>query len=193
MGGEDELGVRFHLTQQLDHIVVDGLVVQIIFRLVDDDHVVLALAEDIQQQGRSALPERMVLQFLAAITDHEAVGHLPGDELDQVLHKGLLKDLGCAACLGQSSWQRSQKSSEIGVVFHDRPQGGFADIAAFEKLLHEADGSFFIAFEVGFDLQGGVAGIHTVQFRLDGVEFSQPKLVELVDFGKQGIADAGLL
>ena len=41
----------------------------------------------------------MVLQLLAAIADGEAVGHLPGDELGQVLHEGLRKDLGGAACL----------------------------------------------------------------------------------------------
>ncbi|MCY1546995.1 hypothetical protein D9M68_830260 [compost metagenome] len=49
--GEDELGLRFHPTKQLNHIVVDGLVVQIVFGLVDDDGVVLPLAEDIEQQG----------------------------------------------------------------------------------------------------------------------------------------------
>ncbi|VDL24083.1 hypothetical protein BANRA_01971 [Escherichia coli] len=81
MGSEDELGVRFHLAQQFDHIVVDGLVVQIVFRLVDDDHVVLALAEYVQQQRGSTLPERVVLELLAAIADDEAVGHLTGDEL----------------------------------------------------------------------------------------------------------------
>ncbi|SST07999.1 Uncharacterised protein [Acinetobacter baumannii] len=134
-----------------------------------------------------------MLQLLASIADHEAVGNLPGDEFRQVLHEGPFEDLGRAARLGQSPRQCTQESPEIGVVLHDRPQGGFADVAAFKKLLHEGDGGFLIAFEVGLDLQGGVAGIHSVQFRLDGAELAQPKLVELVDLGKQRIADAGLV
>ena len=31
------MGVRFHLAQQLDHVVIDGLIVEIVFRLVENE------------------------------------------------------------------------------------------------------------------------------------------------------------
>ncbi len=38
-----------------------------------------------------------------------------------------------------------------------------------------------------------MAGVHAIQFGLDGAELAQPQPVELVDLGKQHIADAALL
>ncbi len=115
-----------------------------------------------------------MLQLFAAIADDEAVGHLPGDEIGQVLHEGLFEDLGGAAGLRQGSRQGTQEAAEICIVLHHCAQRGFADVAALEELLHEADGGFLVALEVRFDLQGGVASVHAVQLYLDGVELAQP-------------------
>ncbi len=46
MRGEDELRVRFDLPDQLDHVFVNGLIVQVVFRLVDDNDIVLPLTQD---------------------------------------------------------------------------------------------------------------------------------------------------
>ncbi len=100
------------------------------------------------------------------------------------MHEGLLKGLGSATGLAQRPRQGTQQPAEVGVILHDRAQGGLADVAAFEELLHEADGRFLVALEVGFDLQSGVSSVHVVQLHLDGVELAQPEFVELVDFGQ---------
>ncbi|VDL24086.1 hypothetical protein BANRA_01972 [Escherichia coli] len=45
----------------------------------------------------------------------------------------------------QGVWQITQQATEIGVILHHGAQGGFADVAALEELLHEADGGFLVA------------------------------------------------
>nr|WP_250164217.1 hypothetical protein [Escherichia coli] len=99
------------------------------------------------------------------------VGHLTGDELHWFC-RSFRRPPACCP-LFQGVWQITQQATEIGVILHHGAQGGFADVAALEELLHEADGGFLVALEVGFDLQGGVAGVHAIQFGLDGAELAQ--------------------
>ena len=46
MCGEDKLRFGLEPADEFDHIFVNGLIVQVVFRLIDDDEVVFLLAQD---------------------------------------------------------------------------------------------------------------------------------------------------
>ncbi len=50
MGSEYELRLGLNIADELDHILVNSLVIQVIFRLVDDKNIVFLLAQDEQDQ-----------------------------------------------------------------------------------------------------------------------------------------------
>jgi len=51
MRGEKELNIWFHLPDQLNYIFIDGLVIQIILWLIDDNNIIFFLADNKQNQS----------------------------------------------------------------------------------------------------------------------------------------------
>ena len=77
---KDELDALLERPYQLDDILKNGLVVQVVFGLVNDDYIVVALAQNEEDQCGSPLPQRMIAQLLSVILDSEDVWHLPGEQ-----------------------------------------------------------------------------------------------------------------
>ena len=77
MGGEDELRLRLELANQLDHILIDCLIVEIIFRLINYDRDrCLADSARTESRPKRGLAKRVILQLLAVVLNREFVWYL---------------------------------------------------------------------------------------------------------------------
>src|SRR6266567_8636465 len=100
---ENKLDVSFQHPDELDHVLEDGLVVQIVFRLIDEDHVIVPLTQNEQNERRSPLPQRVVPQFLALVLNSEKTRNLPSQKGGPGLAEVLAENFpGIAHCRANS-------------------------------------------------------------------------------------------
>ena len=95
--GENELSVALQFPDALDHFLVDGLAVQIVFRLIDQNKIMLFLAQEEQHHGGRTLTEGMRPQGASVIGDLVGVRHLIGEKIGSGLQEVFPKCIRAAA------------------------------------------------------------------------------------------------
>ena len=81
MGGKNELRFVLALQQGFHYLLVDGLAIQIVLRLVNDDEVIVAHGKGEQDQCRGTLSNGVFLNRAALIEQLKMVRALVSEEL----------------------------------------------------------------------------------------------------------------